>query len=70
MKKKARKLFLNRETLHSLELRGVGGGVYPSVAGCTDPGTRTCDGGTYSICLNTYENCSADYCTTGGTACG
>ena len=68
--KKSRKLVLHRETLHSMELRGVAGG-YTSVAGnvCSTPCLRTryCDEGTYDGCPNTYENCS--YTCTSGGAC-
>ena len=70
--KKSRKLVLHRETLHSMELRGVAGGdhttFHPSQI-CTNicPRTRYCDDGTYNGCPNTMENCSADtYCETGG----
>lgn len=75
MKKKTKKLALNRETLRFLEdhgLRGVAGAA--SLApGCVSIGRRctgTGDTGNSvdpTICQSCYE-CS-DGCTTGGTAC-
>jgi hypothetical protein len=70
MKKHARKLILNRETLLHLEgLRNVGGGyyaIYTNVTKCAGCGA---DDGTYGYCVNTYEACSNNYCETGGAAC-
>jgi hypothetical protein len=67
--KKTRKLVLHRETLHSLELRGVAGGG-PGTWGlnCTQQGgSDWCNEGTYGDCGNSLENCSAEnYCETGG----
>lgn len=62
--KKSRKLVLSRETLHSLELRGVAGGA--SLAVCTTlqgttSNTNTSNTGTYTTGYDTYA-----YCTTGG----
>lgn len=65
--KKARKLILHRETLHTMELRGVAGAA--SIAPtCTQQGaTRLCNEGSYGDCPLTFEVCSADtYCATGG----
>jgi hypothetical protein len=67
--KKSRKLILHRETLHSMELRGVAGGVPGSLNNCTDICLTApdCNENTYGYCPNTYENCSrAPYCATGG----
>lgn len=67
--KKTRKLVLHRETLHSMDLRGVAGGLERTLAtrACSNPciQTRYCDTGTYDGCPNTYENCS-NTCTSGG----
>jgi len=61
--KKSRKLVLNRETLHGLELRGVAGAVTLGIRCQTDTTNET-----YGWCGgNTMENCSAiNYCATGG----
>ena len=69
MKKNARKLVLHRETLHSLELRGVSGGatagpVCNTMMPCGTGGTGTCDN-TYDTCQATLFGCS-NYCATGG----
>ncbi|HYC92889.1 MAG TPA: hypothetical protein VEO54_27015 [Thermoanaerobaculia bacterium] len=68
--KKSRKLILHRETLHSMELRGVAGADFAPSQYCTTACQRTtvCDGEeTYGYCPNTYENCSVQpYCQTGG----
>lgn len=67
MKKHARKLVLNRETLRHLEnLRNaVGGGtVHTNLSACAGCGDQ---GGAYGyFCMNTCEACSAAYCATGG----
>ena len=66
--KKSRKLVLHRETLHSMDLRGVAGGyTTQATRACSNPclNTRECDTGTYDGCQNTYENCS-NTCTSGG----
>lgn len=75
MKKKAKRLALNRETLRSLEdlgLRGVAG-ADTLAAGCATIGRRctgTGDTGNSvdpTICQSCHE-CS-NGCTSGGTAC-
>ena len=69
--KKSRKLVLHRETLHSMDLRGVAGGIERTMAtrACSNPciQSRYCEEGTYDGCPNTYENCS--YTCTSGGAC-
>lgn len=71
--KKNRKLVLHRETLHTMELRGIAGAVIGPTLGLycqTSVKTVLCNGDTYGYCPNTMENCSAvNYCQTGGTAC-
>lgn len=65
MKKKERKLVLNRETLRSLDLRGVAGGG-ASLALCGGgTGTMYCDSGSYGLCVDSQLNCS-NGCTSGG----
>lgn len=62
--KKTRKLILNRETLHSLELRNVAGGASLAVCGTlqgTTVNTNTSNTGSYTTGYNTYN-----HCTTGG----
>jgi len=76
--KKSRKLVLNRETLHSLELRNVAGAA--SLAVCTTlQGTtvtsNTSNTGSYTTGYDTYNDCttggacSGESCSCGGT-CG
>jgi len=67
--KKSRKLVLNRETLHSLDLRGVAGAgsyaVCTTLAGTTrETNTSNTYGGTGYTC-DTAGVCS-DGCSTGG----
>ena len=65
--KKNRKLVLNRETLHSLELRGVaGGGLSYGLCG-EGTGTQT-TGASNSVngCTTASNNCQSSNCTTGG----
>jgi hypothetical protein len=68
--KKSRKLILSRETLHSLDLRGIAGGAR-SVGLCTEgTGTRT-TGESNSVygCTTATTNtvdCQSSQCTTGG----
>lgn len=65
--KKSRKLVLHRETLHTMELRGVAGGLLaPTMTPrCGLGHTAWCNEGSYGDCPGTYEVCS-DGCTTGG----
>ena len=71
--KKSRKLVLNRETLHSLDLRNVAGGGSYAVCGTlarttvTTNTSNTSDTGygTTGYTCDTYGACSDD-CTTGG----
>lgn len=67
MKKRMKKLNVNRETLYSLEKLNVMGGVLgpTQTPRCTQGGTTTTEGNTYGYCPNTYENCS-NGCATGG----
>jgi len=67
--KKTRKLVLNRETLHSLELRGVAGAG--SYAVCTTLQTTTRETNTSNTYTGTGITCDtagvcSDGCTTGG----
>jgi hypothetical protein len=71
MKKKSlKRMHLNRETLKRLDRFQAVAAV--GTFNCTNLICHTdlCNEGTYSpICANTMENCSADFCETGG-ACG
>ena len=68
--KKSRKLVLSRETLHSLELRGVAGGAL-TYGLCTE-GTGTATTGqsnsVYGCTTATTAtvDCQSSYCSTGG----
>jgi natural product precursor len=66
--KKNRKLVLNRETLHSLELRRVAGGWGQSLALCGGgTGTATTNtSNTVNGCYTNTVDCQSSYCTTGG----
>lgn len=67
MKKHARKLVLNRETLHRLEiLRNAVGGYTTDFRTNHTACSQCCNEGTYGECLKTYEDCSLAYCETGG----
>lgn len=68
--KKNRKLVLNRETLHSLELRGVaGGGLSYGLCG---EGTGTATTGASNsvlgctVATTVTNDCQSSNCTTGG----
>jgi hypothetical protein len=70
-KKTARKLVLNRETLHALgNLQGVFGGLRRTDDFVTASGCGDCTGGggtnTYDTCLNTYNFGCSNQCATGG----
>ena len=71
MKKKARKLTLNRETLLVLDLNGIAGGIGPrpqtEQMACNTVAIRcnTEGGGSAGGCYNTADLCS-NGCATGG----
>jgi hypothetical protein len=74
--KKNRKLVLNRETLHSLELRNVAGGWGQSLGLCGETtGTATTNtSNSVNGCNSVGANCQSAVCTSGGactvdTAC-
>ena len=68
--KKSRKLVLNRETLHSLDLRDVAGAML-SLGPCTTLATTTRETNTSNTYTGTGITCDtnglcSDKCTTGG----
>jgi len=74
--KKSRKLVLSRETLHSLELRGVTGAASLAVCGTlagTTVDTNKSNTDSYTTGYDTYQGCttggacSGDSCSCGGT---
>lgn len=72
--KKTRKLVLNRETLHSLELRNVAGGASLGPCGTfagTTQDTNTSNTDSYTTGYGTYNNCTTGGACSGGTcSCG
>jgi len=71
---KKRKLVLNRETLHSLELRNVAGGASFAVCGTlagTTVDTNTSNTDSYTTGYDTYNGCTTGGACSGGTcSCG
>jgi hypothetical protein len=72
--KKTRKLILSRETLHSLELRNVAGGVSFGPCGTlagTTVDTNRSNTDSYTTGNGTYNNCTTGGACSGGTcSCG
>lgn len=70
--KKTRKLVLNRETLHSLELRHVAGGASLAVCGTlagTTVNTNTSNTYTYTTGYDSQDECTSGGACTVDTWC-